>query len=88
MTFNNCSLQEQTFIFIVCTRLGLKYIPGISPQVDRCIIPKNKEVLIQLIHTPKCGGMSIKHNLHKLNQFYEPGVYPKKFKIKSSKDIQ
>jgi len=88
-TFNNYSRQEQIFIYTICTRLGLKYIPGISPKVDRCIIPKNKEILIQLIHTPKCGGTSIKYNLNKLNNYFEPGagicIFPQKFKIKNKK---
>ena len=67
--FNNCSHLEQEFIFTICAKLGLKYIPDLSPVVSRCIIPRQKQVLIQLTHTPKCGGMSLKNNLHKLNEY-------------------
>jgi len=86
VTFNDCSHLEQEFIFTICAKLGLKYIPDLSPVVSRCIIPRRKQVLIQLTHTPKCGGMSLKNNLHKLNELFEPRSFPKKFVFQTNKD--
>lgn len=89
--FKNLNKKEQWVVYQICGRLGLFYssFNNFWPDIYSPIIKKSynpsKEILIHLTHTPKCGGMSIKHNLNNLNIINIKNYFPKHFTIKSSK---
>lgn len=89
--FKNLNKKEQFLVYTICGRLGLYYTSFnnkwsgiVSPLIIRSFNPVKKEILIHLIHTPKCGGMSIKHNLKSLNENKILQYFPKHFTIQSS----
>lgn len=80
------SNHEYQYACQVGVKLGLRV--GRTPALTfvQPYDPTRREVLIQLVHTPKCGGRYFKHHLGTIAAPIPPnerGVFPRAFRVRS-----
>ena len=78
--------QEQEYIFGAGWQLGLQpaKTSGPSVEVRHRAVSEANEVLVQFVHTPKCGGMAFKRHLKRLDGRKAIRQFPRDFRIPSS----